>query len=176
MLKASGLELVNPLKRLNKSENPGISELTQASRGLIRDGCEAVFTAFYPDAAKVQNYYEQDAHLIKYERTALPGINGLWRGRFDTYAYNKGAFFTAIGDAQTQGRFVEKPFVDLVSDQTGLWGINLGLGGAGPGHFLKPGTLELINKGRFCIVQVMSGRSSKNVFFDPRTHKNVLRG
>ena len=72
----------------------------------------------------------QDAHLIAYPKTTLPGLRGTWRGKFDKKAYDAGNFFTCLGAAQTQGRFVEKPFVDLLAKEFGLWGINLGLGGA----------------------------------------------
>lgn len=69
-------------------------------------------------------------------------------------------YFSALGAAQVFGRFVPKPFPALVSEAVGLPTLNLGLSGAGPSFYLRrPGLIEAANRGRFAIVQLMSGRS-----------------
>lgn len=171
---ATGIDISLDETRVNPSDNPGPDVLSPASRAALQRSCEAIFRAFYPEALPSTSYFEQDAHVVRYPAMYLPGGNQRWRGTFDKAAFDSGTYFTAIGAAQTMGRFVETPFVDLLAQETGLWGVNLGRGAAGPRDFMGRGVIDVINRGKFCIVQAMSARSSKNAFFDPQTHKNIF--
>lgn len=82
----------------------------------------------------------------------------------------KGQYFVCIGAAQTFGRFCEKPFPNLLQEKLGISGLNLGRGGAGPSFFSQENArlMEYINRARFAIVQVMSGRSASNSLFESK--------
>lgn len=174
MLNATGLELKKPLTVINKSQNPGRDELSPTSRAAIFEHCRPVFMAFYKSDLPAISYFERDKDVIAYPQMSVPGLKMRLRGVFDEEAFNSGNYFTALGAAQTMGRFVEKPYCEILSEQFGLWGMNLGRGAAGAGNFAGDGVVSTINRGKFCIVQVMSGRSTKNVFFNPRTGRNVF--
>lgn len=78
-----------------------------------------------------------------------------------------GAYFACIGAAQTFGRFCAKPYPALLQERLRLPALNLGRGGAGPSFFLKTtdALFDYINRSRFAIVQVMSGRSAGSSLF-----------
>ena len=78
-----------------------------------------------------------------------------------------GRYFVCIGGAQTFGRFCEKPYPELLQEKINRQGLNFGRGGAGPSFFYKNTDrfYEYINKSRFAVVQVMSGRSESNSLF-----------
>lgn len=72
-------------------------------------------------------------------------------------------FFATIGAAQVFGRFVPKPFPDLIADEIGMGALNLGMSGAGPSFFLqREEMIAAANRAQFVIVQLMSGRSVNN--------------
>ena len=75
-------------------------------------------------------------------------------------------FVAFIGAAQTFGRFVETPFPTILSQRLGVQTLNLGVGGAGPRHFLAPRYLALLNKAEAVVLQVLSGRSASNSQFN----------
>ena len=81
-----------------------------------------------------------------------------------------GAFVASLGAAQTYGRFVARPYAQLVAEEKGLAVANLATGGAGPKFYLShPAILDIANRSRLCLIQVMSGRSADNsVLHDPR--------
>ena len=113
-------------------------------------------------------YVLRDWDVTDYKCHELPGT-GLWfRGpapdRLET-----GRYFTAIGAAQTFGCFCDAPYPALLEKRLGLPALNLGYSGAGPRFFLRQDALlRRINDSAFCIVQVMSGRSTSNSLFDNR--------
>ncbi len=75
-------------------------------------------------------------------------------------------FIAFVGAAQTFGRFVEAPFPAILSERLGLQALNLGVGGAGPRHFLAPRYLAVLNKAEAVVLQVLSGRSASNSMFN----------
>jgi hypothetical protein len=76
-------------------------------------------------------------------------------------------YFACVGAAQTFGCFCEEPYPALLQRRLPLPALNLGQAGAGPRFFAnQPLLLDLINRSRFAIVQVMSGRSEDNALFD----------
>jgi len=79
----------------------------------------------------------------------------------------KDGYFACVGAAQTFGRFCEKPYPTLLQERLGLPALNLGRGGAGPAFFLRSADalFDHINRSRFAVVQVMSGRSAGSSLF-----------
>jgi hypothetical protein len=73
-----------------------------------------------------------------------------------------GGYIAFAGAAQTFGRYCERPFPTIVGDELGVPVLNLGVGGAGPAHFLDPRLLDLLNGSRFAVLQVMSARGEGN--------------
>jgi hypothetical protein len=87
-----------------------------------------------------------------------------------------GDYFTCVGAAQTFGCFCELPFPTLLSQRLNLAALNLGYGGAGPEFFDRHESLDCyINRGKFVIVQVMSGRSQSNSIFECRGLEYLTR-
>ena len=118
-------------------------------------------------------YQEQDKHYINYHLWTLPGINLHLRGprHFDPNHY-----FVSIGAAQTFGRFCHDTYTSLLSRWLNISAVNLGFSGAGPSYFfLRPALIDLINASRFCIVQVMSGRSLNNSRFELGPNQGLSR-
>ena len=115
----------------------------------------------------MSRYYQQldRAGGFDYELHQLPAIGArTFRGPLIDLSSPYLAF---IGSAQTFGRFVETPFPRLLSRRLGIPGSpNLGVGGAGPRHFLTSEYLELINRAEAAVIQVLSGRSASNSLFD----------
>jgi hypothetical protein len=111
-------------------------------------------------------YQERDYEIIDYELYQLPGTNYRIRGP-QPETLDPGEYFTCVGAAQTFGCFTEKPYPVLLSDALGLSPLNLGFAGAGPRYFLHHrNLLNYVNRGRFAVIQVMSGRSEDNSLFD----------
>jgi uncharacterized protein DUF6473 len=111
-------------------------------------------------------YQERDHEIIDYELFDLPGTGFRIRGPAPE-SLEPGKYFTCVGAAQTFGCFTEEPYPALVGNSLGLSPLNFGFAGAGPRFFLQePALLDYVNRGRFAIVQVMSGRSEDNSLFD----------
>ncbi len=85
---------------------------------------------------------------------------------------NYGEFFSCIGAAQTFGRFCERPYPILLQKKLCMNVLNFGRGGAGPSFFSEDNSVlfDYVNKGKFAVIQVMSGRSESNSEF----HSNGL--
>lgn len=95
---------------------------------------------------------------------------GLRGPRPSNAALETGAFVASLGAAQTYGRFVYRPYAQIVAEEKGLAVANLATGGAGPKFYLnQPDLLDIANRSRLCLIQVMSGRSADNsVLHDPK--------
>jgi hypothetical protein len=115
------------------------------------------------------NYQPRDWNVVDYQEFRLPGFDVPFRGPgFDPATVERGSFFTCIGAAQTYGCLYERPFPTLLSQSIGLPVLNLAVGGAGPGFYGQYDILiDAMNRGRFVILQVMSGRSEANSRFEP---------
>jgi hypothetical protein len=121
--------------------------------------------------SNLPSYQERDREIIDYEEFSLPGTPYELRGPApETLA--PGEYFTCVGAAQTFGCFCEQPYPALLAERLDLPALNLGLAGAGPRLFLQDeDLLRYVNRGRFAVVQVLSGRSEENSRF-----ANVGRG
>ena len=111
-------------------------------------------------------YVLRDWEVIDYQCHELSGT-GLWFRGPAPEKLEAGGYFTAIGAAQTFGCFCDRPYPALLEKRLGMPALNLGYSGAGPGFFLRNDEmLRVINSSAFCIVQVMSGRSTSNSLLD----------
>jgi hypothetical protein len=113
------------------------------------------------------NYQPRDWTLVDYQEFRLAGCDVPFRGPgFDPFKSEPGAYFTCLGAAQTYGCFFERPFPTILSETLNLPVLNLAVGGAGPGFYTQFDCLTAaINRGRFAILQCMSGRSESNTKF-----------
>ncbi len=113
-----------------------------------------------------KSYQERDYNIVDYKSYQLDGFNNYFRGPKPTDLIDN-KFFTCIGAAQTFGCFTENPFPELLSKKLNIEVLNAGVSGAGPLFFLSHKKyLHLANKSKFVIIQVMSGRSESNHYFD----------
>ena len=121
--------------------------------------------------SNLPSYQERDREIIDYEEFSLPRTPYQLRGPAPK-TLAPGEYFTCVGAAQTFGCFCEQPYPALLADRLDLPALNLGLAGAGPRLFLQDeDLLRYVNRGRFAVVQVLSGRSEENSEFS-----NVGRG
>jgi hypothetical protein len=106
-------------------------------------------------------YQNEGLQIVDYQLFQLEGCDEHFRG--PRMALEERKYIAFVGAAQTFGTFCRHPFPDLVVERTGLAGLNLGIGGAGPHRFLQdPVLMKFINGSRLAIVQVLSGRSAPN--------------
>jgi hypothetical protein len=77
----------------------------------------------------------------------------------------RGNYFSLVGAAETVGVHVREPYGALLAERLRLPCLNLGKGGAGVAFFSRPEMGEIvakINKGKFLVLTVMSGRQTGN--------------
>lgn len=114
----------------------------------------------------LSGYQARDYEVVDYHMYELPGSGLKFRGP-PLESYDKGSYFTCIGAAQTLGCFCEDPYPKLLEKELGLPALNLGYGGAGPEFFnSQQALIDYMNKGKFVVIQAMSGRSQSNSLFD----------
>jgi hypothetical protein len=166
--------------------SPSIASKTSRRGILLAAGGLLVPHTLLPGAALAQqtpsalgvtvDYSARDYEIVDYrfyEDPSLPGVK-LRGPRFDPAAAED--FFTCIGAAQTLGVFVERPYPTLLSERLGLPAWNVGLGGANARFFLDhPRIIELANRGRFVILQVMAARSEHNDRISPTAGAELVR-
>lgn len=112
------------------------------------------------------SYQPRDREIVDYQMYSLKDTGLSFRGP-EPKSLEENQYFVCIGAAQTYGCFCERPYPKLLEEKLNLPVLNLGVGGAGPYYFLKEkALLPYINKAKFAIVQVMSGRSESNSFFE----------
>lgn len=109
-----------------------------------------------------QPHYElRDHEIVDYHYWELAGTRIKFRGPavdFDDPA----PYFCCAGAAQTFGCFVAQPYPALLGAQLGMRAVNLGLGSATPAVFSDDRLLQVINGGRFLVLQVMAARQESN--------------
>jgi len=115
----------------------------------------------------LSGYQRRDREVVDYQMGVLAGTELHFRGPFPDFDSINGNFFTCVGAAQTFGCFAQSPFPTILSQRLNIPALNLGYGGAGPAFFVRhPELLDYVNRGRFAILQIMSGRSESNALFD----------
>jgi len=124
------------------------------------------------------DYSHRDRELVDYQSYELPAAPGIkFRGpAVPAPALASGGYFSCLGAAQTMGVYVQRPYPAILSERIGLPSLNLGLGGAGPGFYLlHDKLLEIVNRGRFVILQVMSARAESNSRLAPSGFVETVR-
>jgi len=116
--------------------------------------------------AKSGKYQDSDRAIVDYEYALLPGTGTLVRGPLPKDL--SAGFIACLGGAHTLGRFVQLPYPAILQTQLNTPVLNLGHGGGKPEFYLQsPGIVEVLNKARCVVVQVMSARGSPNRFLKP---------
>ena len=123
-------------------------------------------------------YQKRDHEIVDYHAFRIPGI-GLLRGPRPA-SLDAGAYFTCVGAAQTFGCFCERPYPAILGERLALPALNFGFAGAGPRLFIRNDARsrnlrEHVNRGRFAVVQVMSGRSEDNSRFGSSGLEQLVR-
>ena len=117
-----------------------------------------------PDVLTV-DYTFRDYEVVDYGYYSLDSMPRIrLRGpRFDPRTANPGSFFTAFGSAHTMGVFSPVTYPELLAEQLHMPAWNVGVGGVSA-HFYNsyPQFADYANRGRFAIVQLMSGRMDGN--------------
>lgn len=121
------------------------------------------------------DYSIRDFEIVDYGNFKLPGIERvLLRGPAPDLSR---PWFTALGAAQSQGIYVERPFPQLVAEAIGLSALNMGVGGAWPGFFVDvcPELLGWAARSEFVILQAMSARGGPSSRFIPTERIEMQR-
>ncbi len=116
------------------------------------------------------DYTDRDWEVVDYQFYSMndPAKIGFRGPPPDPEVIASGNYCTAVGAAQTLGVYVVEPFPMLLQEATGLPCVNLGLGGGNPAFFAgQSGLIDIVNRGRFCILQVMTARAQKNSRMEP---------
>ena len=115
----------------------------------------------------VPGYQARDYEVVDYHMTELPGTGLKFRGPLPEDLESEGGFFACLGAAQTLGCFCDSPYPSLVAGRIGLPALNLGYGGAGPEFFVQQSkVMKHVERARFVVLQVMSGRSQSNSYYE----------
>lgn len=121
------------------------------------------------------DYSDRDREVVDYQNYALPGVS-VWKFRGPRPALEKGRYFSAIGAAQTLGVLIQKPYPTLLAEELGLEAVNMGLGGGSPSAFAdEPALIDVVNNGKFLILQVMRASAEANSRFTPTRQLGLVR-
>ncbi|MEM0908384.1 MAG: DUF6473 family protein [Pseudomonadota bacterium] len=117
------------------------------------------------------SYQNADLNLLDYGDAEF----GVFRQSFRKPPVTPASqYISFIGAAQTYGRYVAKPFPELIEERLDIPCFNLGTGGAGPAQFINDTeVLRAINASELCVIQVMSGRSVNSRYFSIRAVRNA---
>lgn len=116
------------------------------------------------------DYSKRDHELVDYAFYRFPQLPSVgFRGPpLPADVLVSGQYCTAIGAAQTLGVYALSPYPALIGERTGLPCLNLATGGGTAGFFAgQPALIELANRGRFAILQVMTARTEGNSRGEP---------
>lgn len=118
-------------------------------------------------------YQKRDAEFIDYEPWLICKKPKFYiRGpKLNPEDLNQGNYFSVVGAAETVGIHAEQPYGTILSNHFKIPCLNLGKGGVGLAFFNQPEKKEIIdyiNKGKFLIVTLMSGRQTGNSLFKTR--------
>jgi len=114
------------------------------------------------------NYQERDYEIVDYQFYQLPQAPGVeFRGP-EINVQSGSNYFSCIGAAQTLGIYIEKPFPNRLSEQLGLAPLNLAVGASWPGFYSNkyPELIDVVNRGQFLVLQVMSARGESSSRFE----------
>ncbi len=111
-----------------------------------------------------EGYQKKDERVVDYKLAHVDNYPIPFRGPIPAKNnLDSGLYFSVVGAAQTFGRFAQFPYAQIFSSAIDIPCLNLGMAGAGPQDFeINDFLIDLINGGRFCVVQIMSARSVEN--------------
>ncbi|HTT98049.1 MAG TPA: DUF6473 family protein [Rhizomicrobium sp.] len=117
-------------------------------------------------------YQEPDAPYIDYRQYRFGARRIVVRGPEEPVTQ---PYIVCLGAAQTFGRFVDIPYPQLLQERLRVRCINLGVAGGGPELFLADeDVLALCAGAKACVLQVMSGRSVSNAFYQVEPRRNAI--
>ena len=117
-------------------------------------------------------YQKADAGFIDYQQYRFGSGKAVFRGPPEPIAK---PYVVFLGAAQTFGRFVELPFPKLLQQRLGMRCVNLGAAGGGPDLFLQDEEILALCAGaEACVLQIMSGRSVSNRFYEVDGRRNAV--
>lgn len=128
-------------------------------------------------SAATLDYASRDYEIVDYKFYELPGTPGVkFRGpAFDLVSTRD--YFTCIGAAQTLGIYVERPYSELLAKKLEIPALNLAIGAVWPGFYsdVHPELIDIVNRGRFLILQVMSARGESSSRFEATEIIEMMR-
>ncbi|MFT4151546.1 MAG: DUF6473 family protein [Paracoccaceae bacterium] len=89
-----------------------------------------------------------------------------------------GDYVAVLGGTDAYGKYVRRPYPELVEGLSGVPVVNLGCVNAGPDAYLNdPGTLEVAGRAQVAVVQVMGATNLSNRLYavHPRRNDRFLR-
>ncbi len=121
------------------------------------------------DLGSAYGYQRRDAEIVDYKIWKLwtPKTGFALRGPRPV-SLAPGDYCTSLGAASTFGRFVKRPYPQLLGEALGISSLNLGFSGIGPSFYNDPKNdmlINVINRSKFVTIAVMSGRSQSNSRF-----------
>jgi hypothetical protein len=85
----------------------------------------------------------------------------------------RGQYCVVLGGTETYGRYVARPFPDLVEQALGVPVVNLGLPNAGLDAFVQDaGVMHLVGAARAVVVQVLGAQNLSNRFYAVHPRRN----
>lgn len=129
------------------------------------------------DMGSAYDYQRRDVEIVDYKiwRLWTPQAGFAMRGPRPA-SLEPGEFCSSIGAAFTFGRFVRRPYPELLGEMLGISSLNLGFAGIGPAFFNYPKNrilIDLINRSQFVTISVLSGRSQSNSRFQAEEYSQV---
>jgi len=116
------------------------------------------------------DYSKRDHELVDYQFYRFPVLPSVgFRGPpLAPEVLASGEYCTVIGAAQSLGVYAQAPYPALITERTGLPCLNLATGGGTAGFFAsQPALIDIANRGRFVILQVMTARTEGNSRGEP---------
>ena len=116
------------------------------------------------------SYEKMDGGELDYEPCHYGESRLVFRGPQKTL---DGPFVACLGGTETYGKFVERPFVDLMESALPLECVNLGHVNAGIDAFLsEPAVLELAQRAEVTVIQVMGAQNMSNRYYKVHPRRN----
>ena len=166
-------------KDFNDIETICVEAIKQPKDEKIKDFSEYMYTDKNDDQThyfynvRALEYQQRETGYIDYNVYKNKQANVYLRGNYQEIDIQQD-FACFVGGAQTFGCFCES-FPYIVHKKSGMPCLNLGIGGAGPRNFIKDELLDIINKSKVCVLQIMSGRSSEcNGYSNPDGNVDYL--
>lgn len=115
-------------------------------------------------------YVRPDASPLDYQQCRYGQSKLLFRGPRRSL---KKEYIAFIGGTETYGKFVEKPFAELVEDAKGIPCANFSAVNAGVDAFVHDGSLMgLCSNAQVTVVQVMGAQNMSNRFYTVHARRN----